>query len=102
MTTIPTEIIFDTEFTQPVLYLNAQILTVFQETLLALRQRIDLMGIEEAQEKLAQYPHLAKIPRQIQQAVGLTIPSKSEGSKKIIHTLTSLNDIIRVCSLLDP
>lgn len=102
MTTIPTEIIFDAELTQPALYLNAQILTVFQETLLALRHSIDQMGIEKAQEKLAQYPHLAKIPSQIQQAVGLTIPSKSQGSKNIIHTLTSLNDIIRVCNLLDP
>ncbi|MBC1280471.1 dynamin family protein, partial [Nostoc sp. UCD121] len=102
MTTLPTEIIFDSNLTQPVLYLNPQILTVFQETLLALRQRIDQMGIEQAQEKLAQYPHLAKIPKQIQQAVGLTIPGKSEGREKIIHTLTSLNDIVRVCSLLEP
>lgn len=102
MTTLPTEIIFDTKLTQPVLYLNPQILTVFQETLLGLRHRIDQMGIEQAQEKLAQYPHLAKIPKQIQQAVGLTIPSKSEGREKIIHTLTSLNDIVRVCSLLEP
>ncbi|MEH1829439.1 MAG: dynamin family protein [Nostoc sp.] len=102
MTTLPTEIIFDSNLTQPVLYLNPQILTVFQETLLALRHRIDQMGIEQAQEKLAQYPHLAKIPKQIQQAVGLTIPGKSEGREKIIHTLTSLNDIVRVCSLLEP
>jgi Dynamin family len=102
MTTLPTEIIFDAELTKPVLYLSSEILAVFQETLLVLRDRIDDMGIEEALEKLAQYPHLAKIPKQIQKSVGLSIPAKSQGRDNIIHTLTSLNDIVRVCSILDP
>ncbi len=102
MTTLPTEIIFDAELTEPVLYLSSQILAVFQETLLALRHRIDDIGIEEALEKLAQYPHLKQMPKQIQESVGLSIPAKSQGRKNIIHTLTSLNDIVRLCSILDP
>lgn len=102
MTTLPTEIIFDAELTEPVLKLSSQIVTVFQETLLALRYKINEMGIEEALEKLAQYPHLANIPKQIQESVGQSIPAKSQGRENIIHTLTSLNDIVRVCSILDP
>lgn len=101
MTTLPTEIIFDAELTEPVLYLSSQIMTVFQETLLALRHRINDMGIEETLQKLAQYPHLAKMPKQIQESVGLSIPAKSQGRENINHTLTSLNDIVRVCSILD-
>ncbi|MGI8503995.1 MAG: dynamin family protein [Hassallia sp.] len=100
MTTLPTEIIFDAELTEPVLELSSQIVTVFQETLLALRYKINDMGIEEALEKLAQYPHLTQIVKQIKD--GLSIPAKSQGRENINHTLTSLNDIVRVCSILDP
>ncbi len=102
MTTLPTEIIFDAELTKPVLYLSSEILAVFHHTLSSLRRRIDDMGIEEALEKLAQYPHLMQMPKLIQESVGLSIPANSEGRKKIIHTLTSLNDIVRLCSILDP
>lgn len=102
MTTLPTEIIFDAEATEPVLYLSPEILSVFQETLLALRSKIEKMGFEQAEEKLAQYPHLVKMPKQIYKSVGQTIPAKSEGREKIIHTLTSLNDVVRLCSILDP
>ncbi|BCL40243.1 dynamin family protein [Nostoc sp. MS1] len=102
MTTLPTEIIFDAELTEPVLQLNSHILSVFQETLLALRHQIDELGNERVQEKLAHYPHLANMPKQIQKWVGLSIPAKSQGRDNIIHTLTSLNDIVRLCSILDP
>jgi GTPase SAR1 family protein len=100
MTTLPTEIIFDAELTEPVLELSSQIVTVFQETLLALRYKINDMGIEEALEKLAQYPHLTQIPKQIKD--GLSIPAKSQGRENVNHTLGSLNDLVRVCSILDP
>jgi GTPase SAR1 family protein len=101
MTTLPTEIIFDAELTQPALYLSAEVLSVFQETLLSLRRKIEDLGMEEVEEKLAHYPHLAKMPEQILKSVD-EIPAKSQGRENIIHTLTSLNDIVRVCSILDP
>jgi GTPase SAR1 family protein len=102
MTTLPTEIILNAELTEPVLHLSAEVLSVFQETLLALRNKIEDLGMETVQEKLAQYPHLAKMPQQIQQWVGLTITAESKGCDHIINTLTSLNDIVRLCSILDP
>ncbi|OUL17481.1 dynamin family protein [Nostoc sp. 106C] len=102
MTTLPTEIIFDAELTEPVLYLSAEVLAVFQETLLLLQNRINEMGIEQAQEKLAQYPHLQHMPKLIQEVGLKSIPEKSEGRKDIILTLTSLNDIVRLCSILEP
>ncbi|WP_414578219.1 dynamin family protein [Anabaena sp. CCY 9402-a] len=102
MTTLPTEIILNAELTEPVLHLSAEVLSVFQETLLALRNKIEDLGMETVQEKLAQYPHLAKMPQQIQQWVGLTITAESKGCDHIINTLTSLNDIVRLCSILAP
>ncbi len=101
MTTLPTEIILNAELTEPVLYLSPEVLSVFQETLLSLRDKIKDMGMEQVQEKLAHYPHLADMPKQILRNVS-EIPTKSEGRENIIHTLTSLNDIVRLCSILDP
>lgn len=102
MTTLPTEIIFDAGLQEPILTLSPEIVTVFQETLLALRKQINEMGIEKAQEKLAQYPHLQVMPKLIQKALVESVPHKSEGRKNIALTLTSLNDIVRLCSILYP
>lgn len=100
MTTLPTEIIFDAKLTEPVLYLSEETLSVFQNTLLSLRDKIKDLGIEQAQEKLIQYPYLAKMLKPILEPAS-KIPAKSEGRKNIIHTLTSLNDIVRLCSIID-
>lgn len=101
MTTLPTEIIFDAELTEPVLDLSAEVLSVFEKTLLALRHKIEDLEMERVQERLAQYPHLATMPKQILKSVSDSIPAQSLGREKIIHTLTSLNDIVRLCSILD-
>jgi GTPase SAR1 family protein len=102
MTTLPTEIIFAAGLQEPILTLSPEIVTVFQETLLALRKQINEMGLEKAQEKLAQYPHLQVMPKLIQKALVESVPHKSEGRKNIALTLTSLNDIVRLCSILYP
>ena len=104
MTTLPTEIIFDADLDQPVLTLSAEVLSVFQDTLVSLREKINEQGLETVKERLAPYPHLQKMPELIikELKVGESIPRKSEGHKKIAHTLTSLNDIVRLCSILDP
>lgn len=60
------------------------------------------MGLEKAQEKLAQYPHLQIMPKLIQEALVESVPHESEGRKNIALTLTSLNDIVRLCSILYP
>ncbi|AFY54509.1 ABC-type dipeptide/oligopeptide/nickel transport system, ATPase component [Rivularia sp. PCC 7116] len=103
MTTLPTEIIFDGDLKQPILTLNSGVVSVFQDTLVALREKIKERGLETIRESLANYPHLQKYPKLIQELkVGESIPRKSEGRQNIALTLTSLNDIVRVCSILDP
>ncbi len=103
MTTLPTEIIFDADLDQPVLTLSPKVLSVFQKTLVSLRNKIIQLGSERVKERLATYPHLQKMPKLIQElTVDELISRKSEGHKKIAHTLTSLNDIVRLCSILDP
>lgn len=102
MTTIPTKIVFNTELTQPILKLNSEILSVFQDTLLALQHKIKALGIERIQEKIAQHPHLMNVIQQIQEPESLPIRSKTVGREEILQALMSLNDIVRLCSLLEP
>ncbi|MEA5593745.1 dynamin family protein [Rivularia sp. UHCC 0363] len=102
MTTLPTEIIFDAGLDKPVLTLSDSVLSVFQDTLDSLREKINELGLETVKERLATYPHLQEMPELIQVKVSESIPRKSEGHKDIALTLTSLNDIVRLCSILDP
>ncbi|MBW4575902.1 MAG: dynamin family protein [Aphanothece sp. CMT-3BRIN-NPC111] len=102
MTTLPTEIVFNAELKEPTLTLSAEILSVFQETLIALQRRNQALGTERMQEKIAQYPHLVDLLQEIQNTVGFPTHARTSGREEIIKTLTGLNDIIRLCSLLEP
>ena len=102
MTTLPTEIIFDPNLSEPLLILSPEIRDVFQRTFFALQDRIHKLGNERVQEKIAQYPHLAKLASGIQAKIGGSIAEKISGRQRVINNLGALNDIVRLCSLLDP
>lgn len=102
MTTLPTEIIFDANLTEPLLILSPEIREVFQRTFFALQDRIRKLGKARVQEKIAQYPHLAKLVSGIQAKTGGAIAEKISGRQRVINNLGALNDIVRLCSLLDP
>jgi hypothetical protein len=101
MTTLPTEIVFNTELSEPILILSSQILAVFQETLLTLKSKIDTLE-DRGRSKIAQYPHLTKLLEKIQARGVVSIPTETVGRSEIIQTLTDLNDIIRLCSVIEP
>lgn len=102
MTTLPTEVIFDAEVTQPVLILSEQLVKLFQDTLSSLRNEINKLGIEQVQQRISQYPHLAQIPYKIKNSLGLKIPYNVQGRDNIVEKLAGLNDIIRLCNILAP
>lgn len=102
MTTLPTEIIFDPQLADPVLILTPQIQDIFRDTFTALQRKITELGLNRVQERMAQYPHLAKLPEKIQVMTGIAIENKISGRLAIINSLRALNDIIRLCSVLDP
>lgn len=101
MTTLPTEIVFNAELAEPTLTLSAEILPVFQETLRALQCKIDRAGMDWAQDKLSQHPHLMELLGQIQAGI-LGFLTQTVGREEIIKTLTGLNDVIRLCSMIEP
>ena len=102
MTTLPTEIVFNTELKEPILKLSATIVSSFQETWLVLKCKIEEFGIDRIQERIAQYPHLIELLKEIHDKVEFPIRGKTDGRDEILKTLASLNDIIRLCSKIAP
>ncbi|MBD2776792.1 dynamin family protein [Iningainema tapete] len=100
MTMLPTEVVFQAELKEPVLTLSDQILEVFQDTLLALRSREQMD--KETQQEMNKYPHLTDLLRKIQDQQELAFNKENNGREQIIDTLTVLNDIIRLCSIIEP
>jgi GTPase SAR1 family protein len=108
MTTIPTEIVLKKELTQPVLILSAHIRKVFKGCYFALKEKIQRLKIEKIlEEKIGQYPHLRELIEEIYNLTENELPNfldseKIEGKENIGKALTSLNDIVRLVSILAP
>lgn len=102
MTTLPTEIIFQEDLSKPVLRLNSEILSTFQEAITCLQTKRQDIGTETVERKLAQYPHLIALMSKIESSDGLFVQSDVSGQEEIGKALTDLNDIVRLCSILEP
>jgi len=100
MTTLPTEIILRADEPEAVLKLSKSTLSAVENTLSALQQKIKIGGIDQATEKMAKYPHLVDLLPKIQD--GFSIYQKIIGIERIKETLTDLNDIVRVCTVINP
>ncbi|NHC35130.1 dynamin family protein [Scytonema millei] len=102
MTTLPTQIIFNPDLTQPTLTLSPEIISVYQQTLQALQTKIQALGMQRIQDKIAQYPHLQDLLPKIQDPTSLQLQEITSGREEIIQVLMSLNDIVRLCNTIDP
>lgn len=102
MTTLPTEIVFDAKCQEPLLILSPQLLSVFQETFLVLKRKFQESDADSVQKQMAQHPHLTDLRQEIEDAVGFPIQHQVFGRDQVVKTLTRLNDIVRLCSLVAP
>jgi len=102
MTTLPTEIFFNANLNEPILTLDDEVLSIFQDTLESLQRKINELGSEETQKRIAQYPHLNDLVRDIQSFGSLLLKQENKGREEIKKILSVLNDIVRLCSVLDP
>lgn len=100
MTTLPTEILLRTNESEPVLVLDKSTLSCLKSTLLTLQKKIQTNGLDQAVAKMGKYPHLTELIPKIQD--GFSIQPETMGLEEIKETLTDLNDIVRVCTVLDP
>lgn len=102
MTTLPTKIVFKADLQEPVLLLSSEILSVFQETLIAIQKRTKVLSPEQLQEKAAKYPHLLTLLSDVTSSTVFRLYPETPGKEAINKALTGLNDIIRLCSFLEP
>ncbi|GAB4533007.1 MAG: hypothetical protein Tsb0014_17960 [Pleurocapsa sp.] len=102
MTTIPTEIVFDVQLTEPVLNLTPHTLSVFQGFYSQIQQQIKTVGIDSIKQRLSRYPHLLDLLNEIATTENPPFQSQIKGRKGISATLNRLNHIIRLCSVVDP
>lgn len=102
MTTLPTEIVFNADLTEPTLTLSEEVLSVFKNTFGALSSNIQKLDAEQIQQKIGQHPHLVDLLEEIRDTVGFPTRAKTAGREQIIKILKDLNDIVRLCNLLKP
>lgn len=108
MTTIPTEIVLKKELTQPVLILSEHIREIFRECYEGLKQEIQTLKTnDQLEEKTGSYPHLQELINEIHDLTDNQLPDflnseTIEGKENIGKNLTSLNDIVRLASILAP
>ncbi|MEM7762432.1 MAG: dynamin family protein, partial [Cyanobacteria bacterium P01_A01_bin.40] len=96
MTTIPTEIVFNSEVKQPVLKLSQDTLNLFQQLEQELRQKANQVGIESLQQRLSRYPHLQDLFAEVVVANDFELKEKVRGHKAISTVLNRLNHLIRL------
>jgi GTPase Era involved in 16S rRNA processing len=101
MTTLPTEIIFQEDLQQPILYLSPEILESFKKIFSSIQYKIDRSGIEEVKEQTSQYPHLIDLIQEIQSNTDFLNQTTIAGQQEITQVLGKLNDLVRLSSALD-
>ena len=101
MTTIPTEIIFCANLTEPVLLLAAETIETFQSIYCKIQQKIAQSGLESLQKSLARYPHLIPLLTEIEDNARVLSP-ETKGKEAITETLNLLNQTIRLYSVVEP
>ena len=102
MTTIPTEIVFDTKIKQPTLNLSQHTLDLFQSLEQDLQQQVKTQGFETLQQRLNRYPHLLDLFSKIAKNNEFSLTAEIAGRKDIIAALNHLNHLIRIYSVIEP
>ena len=102
MTTIPTEIVFNSQQQQPVLRLSKNTIELFQNLERHLRQKVDRLGIEPLQQRLSRYPHLSDLFAEVAASNSFALTEAVTGHEEITKVLNRLNHLIRLFSVIEP
>lgn len=102
MTTLPTEIVFSKEVTEPKLklrYDGADTFDVLKRSWGSLNRKINQVGLDQAKESTKDYPHLQNLLEDVARNPELSFTSEASGTESIQVVLTKLNDLFRLCSV---
>ena len=114
MTTLPTEIIFSKDVTEPKLKLRykpdpdsddfVDIYSVLRRSWANLQKKINEIGIDQASQHkdIAKHPHLLDLLRDVSEGLETPFLSEVSGAEAIQKSLTDLNDLVRLCGVLVP
>jgi len=102
MTTLPTEIVFKKDLTEPILIVPKDCGDAFNITLEAIKGKIRDEGIATTQERIATHPHLQELLQEVETTDGFLNSEQVKGTDEIKRVLTALNDIVRLASILEP
>ncbi|BAZ43310.1 hypothetical protein NIES4102_03100 [Chondrocystis sp. NIES-4102] len=103
MTTMPTEIVFNSQIKQPVLHLTPDTLAIFQNLEQELRSKVKHLGVEPLQQRLSRYPHLLDLFIDITTSTTYSpLVSPIQGREAIVESLNRLNHLIRIYSVIEP
>jgi hypothetical protein len=105
MTTLPTEIVFSKEVTEPKLklrYEGADTFDVLKRSWRSLKGKINQIGLDQAKESTKDYPHLQYLLEDVAGNPELSFAPETSGTEPIQTALTKLNDLVRLCSVLVP
>ncbi|MFN5855280.1 MAG: dynamin family protein, partial [Pseudanabaenaceae cyanobacterium] len=107
MTTLPTEIIFSKDVTEPKLrfqYDGSNTYDVLKRSWGSLKRKIQQIGLAQATQEIRNkdYTHLQNLLEDIAGNPEIAFLSEVSGTEAIQKSLTDLNDLVRLCSVLVP
>jgi hypothetical protein len=105
MTTLPTEIVFSKEVTEPKLmlrYQDADTYDVLKRSWGSLKRKIQQIGLPQAKQDIFAYPHLQDLLEEIAGNPEISFIPEVLGTEAIQDALTKINDLVRLCSVLVP
>lgn len=107
MTTLPTEIVFSKDVTEPKLklqYDGANTYDILKRSWGSLRRKIKRIGTAQAIQEIKDkdYSHLQGLLEDIAGNSKISFGSKVSGTEAIQKSLTALNDLVRLCGVLVP
>jgi GTPase SAR1 family protein len=112
MTTLPTEIIFSKDVTEPKLKLRyrldsenndfADVYADLRRSWINIKRKIDEIGLDQARLEIAaaDYSHLQNLLEYIAQGLEVSFTSEVSGTERIEKILTDLNDLMRLGNVL--
>lgn len=107
MTTLPTEIVFSKDVSEPKLklqYDGANTYDVLKRSWGSLKRKIQQIGLAQATQEIKDkdYTHLQDLLEDIAGNPEIAFLSEVSGTEAIQKSLTDLNDLVRLCSVLVP
>lgn len=104
MTSICTEIVFNSELSEPTLNIAPEFIDFFHDLTRDLQRKIELIGEDRINQLMGSHPHLEELKKQIHndhQRILENINQTQIGIDNIEQTLYYINHVVRLANIID-